>query len=82
MDTNEMGDDDSYEQYSFNLRAFVGLLVSVFVGVAGLFALPAVQQVFGVGFGPAFAIVLGIEFLAAIGVIVSVLRLHRQRTFE
>jgi hypothetical protein len=82
MNTDETADDSSFDQYTFNLRAFVGLLVSVFVGVVGLFALPAVQRVFGVGFGPAFAIVLGIEFLAAVGVIVSVLRLHRKRTFE
>jgi hypothetical protein len=81
MNPDEMRDDE-YEQYTFNLRAFVGLLASVFVGVGGLFALPAVQQVFGVEFGPAFAIVLGIEFLAAIGVIVSVLRLHQKQTFE
>lgn len=74
--------DESFEQEQFNVRAFGGILVSVFVGVTGLFILPLIQSVFGVGFGPAFAIVLAIEFVAAIGVIVSVLRLHKKRTFE
>lgn len=80
--STDRGADDALEQEAFNVRAFAGLLVSLFVGVTGLFALPTVQALLGVGFGPAFAIVLAVEFAAAVGVIVSVLRLHRKRTFE
>jgi hypothetical protein len=76
------GPDDALEPEAFNTRAFALLLVSVFVGAAGLFALPAIQGLFGLAFGPAFAIILAVEFLAAIGVIVAVLRLHREPTFE
>jgi hypothetical protein len=78
----DRGTDEAFEQETFNVRAFVGLLVSLFVGVAGLFALSTIQALLGVGFIPAFAVVLAVEFAAAVGVMVSVLRLHRKPTFE
>ena len=74
--------NDVFEQEAFNTRAFALLLVSLFVGIAGLFGLPVVQGLLGLAFRPAFAVILGVEFLAAVGVIVAVLRLHKKRTFE
>jgi hypothetical protein len=67
---------------TLNTGALAGLVLSVAVGVAGLFILPALRSVFGLGFQAAFWLVLAVEFLAAVGVSVSILRLFRQRTFE
>lgn len=65
---------------SLNTRAVVGLIASVALAVVGLFILPVLENGFGLGFGPAFGIALVIEFVAFIGVAVSVLRLHTERT--
>lgn len=73
-------DETSVER--INTRAVVGLGVSVVVGVAGLFLLPAIQSTFGLTFGPAFAIVLGLEFVAVGGVTFSLLRLHEPASFD
>jgi hypothetical protein len=68
--------------HTLNTRALVGLVVSVGVGIAGLFVLPLLQSTFGLGFGAAFGLVLAVEFVAFLGVAASVLRLYRERTFE
>lgn len=65
---------------SLNTRAVIGLVASVALAVVGLFILPLLEQGLGLTFGPAFAITLAIEFVAFVGVAVSVLRLHRERT--
>ena len=75
------GDDDTSVEV-FNSRAFAMLLVSAFIGVVGLFALPAIQAVSGLPFFPAFGIVLLIELLAVAGITISALNLHTERTFE
>jgi hypothetical protein len=66
----------------FNPRAFGVLLVSVFLGVSGLFALPAVQALSGLPFLPAFGIVLLVELVAVAGITLSVFNLHTEETFE
>ena len=75
-------DDDDLTVYELNTRSIVGLVGSVVVGVIGLFALPALQQGFGLSFQEAFWPLLAVEFLAFVGVAVSVLRLHEERSFE
>ena len=67
---------------SLNVSALVGLVISVGVAVVGLFILPTLQSVLGLDFFPAFWLTLAIEFVAFVGVAVSVLRLHRERSFE
>jgi hypothetical protein len=64
-----------------NTRAVVGLILSVATGVVGLFLLPALRS-FGLSFNVAFWSLLALEFLAVIGVTVSVLRLHEKRSFD
>lgn len=70
--------DESFDPETLNTRALAALVASVLLGVAGLFALPAIQATLGLAFIPAFGLVLAVELLAAVGVIVSVLRLHRK----
>lgn len=65
---------------ALNTRAVVGLVASVALAIIGLFILPVLEDGLGLAFGPAFAIALVIELVAFIGVAVSVLRLHRERT--
>jgi hypothetical protein len=74
--------DESLDPEALNTRALATLVASVVLGVAGLFGLPAIQAASGLAFLPAFGIVLAIELVAVVGVTVSVLRLHRQRSFE
>lgn len=74
----DSSDSDDLALETLNRSAIIGLLVSVAVAVAGLFALPVIQSLSGLSFGPAFAIVLATELLAFVGVAVSVLRLHRE----
>ena len=64
-----------------NERAVVGLILSVATGVVGLFLLPVLRS-FGLSFNVAFWSLLVLEFLAVIGVTVSVLRLHEKRSFD
>ena len=64
-----------------NERAVVGLILSVTTGVVGLFLLPTLRS-FGLSFNVAFWSLLVLEFLAVIGVTVSVLRLHEKRSFD
>jgi hypothetical protein len=63
------------EQRPLNRLAVVGLVVSTLVAIVGLFALPALTAN-GLSFGQAFWSLVAIEFLAALGVAVSVLRLR------
>lgn len=65
-----------------NIGALVALIVSLILGVGGLFVLPALQSVLGLEFRPAFGLVLVIELVALAGVVVSVLRLYRGPTIE
>ena len=64
-----------------NARAVAGLVLSVGAGVVGLFLLPVLRN-FGLSFNIAFWSLLTLEFLAVIGVTVSVLRLHGKRSFD
>ena len=82
MQSDRTTDDEEPTVEAFNPRAFATLLVSAFVGVVGLFALPAIQAVSGLPFLPAFGIVLLIELLAVVGITISALNLHTERTFE
>lgn len=52
------------------------MIVSFFVAAAGMFALPAFTSL-GLQSGVAFWLVLGIEFVAAVGVAISVRALYR-----
>ena len=74
--------DDDLTVYELNTRSIVGLVVSVAIGVVGLFALPALQRSLGLSFQEVFWPLLAVEFLAFIGVAVSVLRLHEERSFD
>ena len=74
--------DDDLTVYELNTRSIVGLVVSVAIGVVGLFALPALQRSLGLSFQEVFWPLLAVEFLAFVGVAVSVLRLHEERSFE
>jgi hypothetical protein len=58
-----------------NRPAMILLAVSVLVGVAALFALPALQSL-GLSFWVAFWGLIAVEFLAAIGVTYAVLELR------
>jgi hypothetical protein len=84
MDADQPTDDgaDSLAPEELNPVAVGGVVVSVLVGVAGLFALPAIQQSLGLPFLPAFGVVLAVELVATVGVVVSVLNLHRRREYE
>jgi hypothetical protein len=62
-------------------RSLAGLVASSALAAAGLFALPVFQS-FGLGFRPAFWLVLAVEAVALVGVVVSVLTLHRERTLD
>ncbi|WP_202877440.1 hypothetical protein [Haloglomus irregulare] len=66
---------------TLNTRALIGLIVSLTVGVAGLFVLPALQSAFGLTFGVAFGLILAVELLSFVGVAVSIFRLYQTRTF-
>jgi hypothetical protein len=57
-------------------EAVVGLVVSVLVGVAGLFALPAIQALTGLPFFTVFWAIVALEFLCAVGAGISVMNLH------
>ena len=67
---------------TLNTRALLGLILSLAVGIAGLFVLPALQSTFGLTFGVAFGLVLAVEFLSFVGVAVFVFRLYQERTFD
>ncbi len=58
-----------------NRPALILLAVSVLVGIAALFALPALQAI-GLDFWVAFWGLMGVEFLAAVGVTYAVLELR------
>ena len=74
--------DDDLTVYELNTRSIVGLVASVAIGVVGLFALPALQRSLGLSFQEVFWPLLAVEFLAFVGVAVSVLRLHEERSFD
>ncbi|QPV63060.1 hypothetical protein I7X12_00015 [Halosimplex litoreum] len=66
---------------SLSYQSVAGLFLSSGLAVFGLFALPVFQS-FGLEFRPAFWLVLAIEAVALVGVVVSVLTLHRDRTLD
>jgi hypothetical protein len=68
--------------HTVSTDALVGLVVSAGVGVVGLFVLPLLRSIFGLSFEVAFGLVLAVEFVAFIGVAVSVLRLFKRRSLE
>jgi hypothetical protein len=71
--------DDVPESLSY--RSLLWLFLSVGLAVFGLFALPVFQS-FGLAFRPAFWLVLAVEAVALVGVVFSVLTLHRERTLD
>jgi hypothetical protein len=74
-------DSNQSDPQSLNFRSLTGLVVFAALGAAGLFVLPLFQRL-GLAFRPAFWLVLAIEFVALVGVVVSVLTLHRAREFD
>jgi hypothetical protein len=66
---------------SLSYRSLLWLFLSVGLAVFGLFALPVFQS-FGLAFRPAFWLVLAVEAVALVGVVFSVLTLHRERTLD
>ncbi|MFB6118053.1 hypothetical protein [Halosegnis sp.] len=78
MERTRDGDETDLAPATLNRSAIFSLLVSVAVAVVGLFVLPALRSWLGLAFWPAFLTVLAVEFVAFIGVAVSVLRLHRE----
>ncbi|WP_247010299.1 hypothetical protein [Halorientalis litorea] len=71
-----MDEEDEVEVEQLNTRAAAGLVVSVVVGIVGLFLLPSLRSL-GVSFGVAFWSLLALEFAAFLGVFASVRRLHQ-----
>jgi hypothetical protein len=61
--------------------SLAGLVAFSGLAVVGLFILPLFQSL-GLAFRPAFWLVLAVEAVALVGVVVSVLTLHRQRTLD
>jgi len=74
-----MSDSDVPKELSY--QSLWGLVLSAGLAVAGLFALPVFQS-FGLGFRPAFWLVLTVEAVALAGVVASVLTLHRDRELD
>jgi len=72
-DTDTGGED--LDVQSLNRVAVVGLIGSFVVALAGLFALPAAGAV-GLSTRNGFWIVLGVEFVGAVGVGLSAQRLY------
>jgi hypothetical protein len=75
------GETEPLAPESLNQQALIGLIVSVIVGVGGLFALPVIQTILQLQFLPAFSIVLMIELIATAGVVISMFRLHQEQHF-
>lgn len=74
--TDEWNDPGTLgEQQPLNRLAVAGLVASTLVAIVGLFALPTLTAN-GLTFGQAFWSLVALEFLAALGVAVSVLRLR------
>ena len=73
--TDEWDDPVTREPEPLNRVAVAGLIGSVAVAVAGLFALPALTDG-GLSFWTAFWLLCGVEFVAAVGAGVSILRLR------
>ena len=67
---------------TLSTRALIGLIVSLTVGVGGLFVLPALQSAFGLTFGVAVGLILAVGLLSFVGVAVSIFRLYQTRTFD
>lgn len=67
--------DEQLTPPRLNRTAVVGVAVSALVAAIGLFLLPTLRAA-GWSFQLAFWVLVGIEFLAAIGVTISVMHLH------
>jgi hypothetical protein len=77
--TDEWNDPGTLgEQQPLNRLAVAGLVASTLVAIVGLFALPTLRAN-GLSFGAAFWSLVALEFVAALGVAVSVLRLRNRR---
>lgn len=70
---------DELQPESLNTRSLAGLIISVSVGMVGLFMLPPLQSL-GLSFMTAFWTTAAIELLAFVGVAVSVMTLYRERS--
>lgn len=68
-------DEEDLTPPRLNRRAVYGLVASVLVAVVGLFLLPTLREA-GWSFRMAFWSLVGLEFLAAVGVGISVLSLY------
>lgn len=80
-DAAEDGEPDATPPESMNRRSVAGLIASVALAIVGLFALPPLRAA-GLTFMEAFWTTIAIEFVAFVGVTVSVLTLYRARTLE
>ena len=75
-DADEWNDPGTLgESRPLNRLAVAGLVLSTLVAIVGLFALPTLRAN-GLSFGQAFWALVALEFFAAVGVAVSVLRLR------
>lgn len=70
------GQRSETEVQSLNRGAIVGLVVSFFIAAAGMFSLPGLRAI-GFQSRVAFWLLIGIEFIAAIGVTISVRALYQ-----
>ncbi|MFT4931298.1 MAG: hypothetical protein ACI91T_001173 [Natronomonas sp.] len=66
---------------SLNPLAVVGLILFTILAVVGLFALPTLMT-YGVSFRWAFAVLVVVEYLAAVGAGVSAYLLYDDSDFE
>ncbi|MFB6111634.1 MAG: hypothetical protein ABEJ35_03765 [Halobacteriaceae archaeon] len=71
----EQGADGELTPRRLNRRAVYGLVLSTLVAAVGLFLLPSLRAA-GLSFRVSFWALAGLEFLAAVGVAISVLRLY------
>ncbi|MEF8758139.1 MAG: hypothetical protein V5A33_07865 [Halobacteriales archaeon] len=76
-----LGSIENLTPSSLNPLAVVGLVLFTILAIVGLFALPALMT-WGVPFRWAFALLVVVEYLAAVGAGASAYLLYDDRTLE
>lgn len=76
-----LGRIDTLTPSSLNPLAVVGLVLFTILAVVGLFALPTLMN-WGASFRWAFAVLVVVEYLAAVGAGASAYLLYDDRTLE
>lgn len=79
MSSSDPDSPDDLQPESLNRRSIAGIVGFAGLGVVGLFVALPIFQALGLEFQPAFWLTLAVEFLAFVGVAVSVLTLYRER---